>query len=62
MNAIQLALLVFAVLSLILGVVTAALNLHRLREDRRWLESSRDSNQNEDGKRAEDQDPTFPSA
>lgn len=39
--------LVLAVLSIILGVVTAIVNLRRLREDRLWLESIRDSNQNE---------------
>lgn len=54
--------LVLAVLSIILGVATAILNLRRLREDRIWLESTRDLSRSGDDKRVEDQDSTFPSA
>ena len=54
--------LVLAVLSIILGVATAIVNLRRLREDRLWLESIRDSNQNEDDNEAEEWGSTFPSA
>lgn len=54
--------LVLAVLSVILGVVTAIQNLQNLREDRLWLESSRGSNRSEDDMSTEDLDSTFPSA
>lgn len=54
--------LVLAVLSVILGVVTAIQNLRNLREDRLWLESSRGLNRSEDDMSTEDLDSTFPSA
>lgn len=43
--------LVLAVLSIILGVATAILNLRRLREDRIWLESNRDLSRSGDDKK-----------
>lgn len=54
--------LVLAVLSVILGVVTAIQNLRNLREDRLWLESSRGLNRSEDDMSTEDLDSTVPSA
>lgn len=54
--------LVLAVLSIILNVAAAIVNLRRLREDRLWLESSRGSNQSEADTQEEERDPTFPSA
>lgn len=54
--------LVLAALSIILGAVTAIVNLRRLREDRLWLESNHGSNRSEDNTNTEDQDSTFPSA
>lgn len=54
--------LVLAVLSIILGVATAFVNLRRLREDRLWLEPNHGSNRNEDNMSTEDLDSTFPSA
>lgn len=54
--------LVLAVLSIILGIATAILNFRRLREERTWIGSGRDSNRNKVGRKAEDQDSTFPSA
>ena len=54
--------LVLAVLSIILNVAAAIVNLRRLREDRLWLESSRGSNQSEADTQEEERDSTFPSA